>query len=102
MDVVLVVSCRACRAKCRSCGKDVQGLVARMKQHYQQCSLETTQATEESPLIGNHTPAARKRAASPQPTHHLSPVKRQKHSSHIDQFVMKTSTTMKAQLDLLP
>ena len=37
-DKIKVVGKAGCRATCKKCGKEMQGLVARMKQHYDSCT----------------------------------------------------------------
>ena len=87
-----------CRAKCKSCSKDMQGLVTRMKQHHQLCSSEDTQDTQDTsvpPCItpASPRPASIKRSASPPRSPHL---KRQK----LDNFVVQTSAHDKAAFDI--
>ena len=41
-----------CRAKCKRCGKEIQGLVARMKQHYTDCTAAINLTTDVSNHLG--------------------------------------------------
>lgn len=97
-----------CRAKCKTCGKEMQGLVARLKQHYQECShgstpvedscINSTQTLDKS--MDNLVQQARKRGASPSSDHNPSPAKKQKSDSSMDQFIMQTPASVKAAIDL--
>jgi len=40
-----------CRAKCKACGKELQGLVQRMKSHIQQCNMPSEVDEEDSEVI---------------------------------------------------
>jgi len=37
-DQIKVVGKAGCRTTCKKCGKEMQGLVARMRQHYDSCT----------------------------------------------------------------
>ena len=57
-----------CKAKCRACGKTMQGLVARMKQHHEGCvgapnRGDTTDTSDAEISLRS----SRKRATSPAP-----------------------------------
>jgi len=52
-----------CRAKCKECGKDMQGLVSRLKQHRLEMHTvqteETTSSSEKRPASPENTPTKR-------------------------------------------
>lgn len=107
-----------CRAACKKCGKHMQGLVKRMKQHQNDCSVdanvpEDTQqdATDTiipGPSTPNHravTPApivstpttSRKRVGSPMSS---TRVKLFKQDTTLDSYIMQTTKAEKELLDL--
>ena len=89
-DKSKVVGKAGCRATCKKCGKEIQGLIVRMKQHYDSC-------TDAAPAV-IHVPSQVKRAASPIS---LPPAKVQKrHAVSLDHFVMQTSASEKEAIDI--
>ena len=93
-----------CRAKCKGCGKEIQGLVARMKQHYTDRTATINLTTD----FSNHpnTPIPdivnfEERERATLPINLDPPAKRHKPIvSRMDNFVMKTSGNEKAAIDL--
>jgi len=52
----VVVGKSGCRAKCKMCGKELQGIVAQMKHHFSQCQSaqkETEDGTPEVPKVND-------------------------------------------------
>ena len=100
-DKILQPGKTGCRAKCKSCSKDMQGIVSRMKQHYVACSLDSTDQDTSTPppaALPSPTPPssptpATKRPASPPRSPSL--LKRQR----LDNFLVQTSASEKAALD---
>ena len=74
-----------CRATCISCNKEMQGLVKRMKDHFEAC-----QGNGESAVVGSSQPTAP--VASSQPTTPLEPAtKKWKFSESVGNYFTKTT-----------
>ena len=99
-DKTKVVGKVGCRATCKKCGKEMQRLVASMKQHYDSCTdahTVDTSTTHTAPAV-IHVPGQVKRAASPIS---LPLAKVQKRNTvTLDNFVMQTSASEKAAIDI--
>lgn len=107
-DKIVVCGKTGCRARCKTCNKDMQGLVARMKSHYHSCTNSVENCIEIVPEPGPATsdlsdsaptspvPVPMKRAASTLNT----PTTKKLKTSSINKFVMQTSNSEKAAIDL--
>jgi len=99
-DKIKVVGKAGCQATCKTCGKEIQGLVARMKQHYDSCTdahIFDTSTTHTAPAV-IHVPGQVKCAAS---SMSLPLAKVQKdHAVTLDNFVMQTSASEKAAINI--
>ena len=83
-----------CRATCISCNKEMQGLVKRMKDHFEAC-----QGNGDSAVVGSSQPTAP--VASSQPTAPLEPAtKKRKFSESVGNYFTKTTESEKKALDL--
>ena len=83
-----------CKATCRACGKTMQGLVARMKQHHEGCvGAQNRSDTTDTSDAEISLPSPRKRAASP------APIVPKKKTCNLDDFVMQTSGKDKSAID---
>ena len=100
-DKTKVVGKVGCRATCKRCGKEIQGFVARMKQHYDSCTdvhTVDTSTSHTAPVV-IHVPGQVKRAASPISLP-LAKV-RKRNTVTLDNFVMQTSASEKVAIDIL-
>ena len=83
-----------CKATCRACGKTMQGLVARMKQHHEGCvGAQNRGDTTDTSDAEISLPSPRKRATSP------APILPKKKTCYLDEFVMQTSGKDKSAID---
>ena len=89
-----------CRATCKKCGKEMQGLVARLKQHYHDCAVVIDYSNVACADLDISQPdiqlISQKRISGTS-----SAPKTKKHkSSSMTNFVIQTSKTEKATIDL--
>lgn len=66
-----------CKAKCKECGKSMQGIVARMKQHHSECKTDT----QDTPAITVSTPRKRPAPEAGESSPLCTPTKRTKISA---------------------
>ncbi|KAI6658694.1 hypothetical protein LOD99_10989, partial [Oopsacas minuta] len=90
-----------CRATCLKCGKEVQGLVARLKQQHNVCAEFIDSTDDELCILNPEIQALSQRKRSVTDIRLVSQAKKQKSvMSSMTNFVVQTSTTAKAAIDL--
>ena len=97
-----------CRATCKACSKDIQGIPERMKAHIHKCNVADSAPLSDSTLPPEGTVARLTRtydqmsagASSPPPVSSLPSVKKQKMAANLGSYVTKTSEREKKALDV--
>ena len=100
-EKVVQIGKTGCRAKCKRCSKDIQGIVARMKYHMEICGLQL-QAEEQAVDVATPEDVADEmpqRVAMPPSSNPMqSPMR--KRPRLIESYVQKTSSSEKENLDV--
>ena len=86
---VIVPGKSGCRAICKSCNKEMMGIVSRMKDHYNQCN-------NINPVV----PACPEPIEKPFPWMAKMPKKEASKSSSLSTFLTKTTSSEKHAIDL--